>query len=233
MSTISSHQLLGSDFFLIIFQILVNLHSNRGSFVPKLEVNLEINLGTFKFTISMFNYGQHVRIWIIEIDHRASLFLDSDLYSKLTKYNLTRTFIYCDDNLKMKRIFREVTKKLNGSSDEFHLIIVIQRSFDQTTQVTVLLVQSLCWWLYDVDWFQMLMAKSLCWRLFSLCNITYVADFLNVFNRSPTPWIGHQHLKLVTNTFGLNIHHQHRCNRRLIRIPSKELTGVIRRILVK
>ena len=71
--------------FEIIFPTLVNLHSNSGSFVPKLVVNLEINLGTFKFTISMFNYGQHVRIWIIEIDHRTSLFLDSDLYSELTK----------------------------------------------------------------------------------------------------------------------------------------------------
>ena len=31
----------------------------------------------------------------------------------------------------------------------------------------------------------------------------YVGDFLNVLNRPPTYWIGHQHLKLVTNTFGL------------------------------
>ena len=31
----------------------------------------------------------------------------------------------------------------------------------------------------------------------------YVGDFLNELNRSPTPFIGHQHLKLVTNTFGL------------------------------
>ena len=31
----------------------------------------------------------------------------------------------------------------------------------------------------------------------------YVGDFSNVSNRSPTSWIGHQHLKLVTNTFGL------------------------------
>ena len=30
----------------------------------------------------------------------------------------------------------------------------------------------------------------------------YVYDFLNVLNRSPKSWIGHQHLKLVTNTFG-------------------------------
>ena len=31
----------------------------------------------------------------------------------------------------------------------------------------------------------------------------YVGDFLNVLNWSPTSWIGHQNLKLVTNTFGL------------------------------
>ena len=28
-------------------------------------------------------------------------------------------------------------------------------------------------------------------------------DFFNVINRSPTSWISHQNLKLVTNTFGL------------------------------
>ena len=33
----------------------------------------------------------------------------------------------------------------------------------------------------------------------------YVGDFLNVWNRSPPSWIGHQHLKLVTNTFGLDV----------------------------
>ena len=63
--------------------------------------------------------------------------------------------------------------------------------------VTVMLVTSLCWWLYDGDWFQMLVAESLCWRPFSSWS------FLNVLNQSPTSWIGHQHLKLVTNTFGL------------------------------
>ena len=36
--------------------------------------------------------------------------------------------------------------------------------------VTVMLMTSLCWrWLYDGDWFEMLVAESLCWRLFSLC----------------------------------------------------------------
>ena len=31
----------------------------------------------------------------------------------------------------------------------------------------------------------------------------YEGDFLKVLNRSPTSQIGHQHRKLVTNTFGL------------------------------
>ena len=64
--------------------------------------------------------------------------------------------------------------------------------------VTVMLVTSLCWWLYHGDRFQMLVAEWLCWRLFSICWL-----FLNVLNRSPTSWFGHQHLKLVTNTSGL------------------------------
>ena len=36
----------------------------------------------------------------------------------------------------------------------------------QNERVTVMLVTSLCWWLYDGDWFEMLVAESLCWRLF-------------------------------------------------------------------
>ena len=52
--------------------------------------------------------------------------------------------------------------------------------------VTVMLVASLCWWLNGGDWFQMLVTGSLCWRL---CSLWW--------------WFGHQHLKLVTNTFGL------------------------------
>ena len=73
--------------------------------------------------------------------------------------------------------------------------------------VTVMLVTSLCWWLYDGDWFEMLVAESLCWRLFSLCW-----DLINVK-------IGHQHPESVTNISNLspthlvsNIRHQHRCN---------------------
>ena len=58
-----------------------------------------------------------------------------------------------------------------------------------TKWVTVLLVTSLCWWLYDGDWFQMLMAESLC-------------DHYDDQNRSPTYQTCHQHIgypKSVTN----------------------------------
>ena len=39
----------------------------------------------------------------------------------------------------------------------------------------------------------------------------YVGDFLYVLNRSPTFWIGHQHLKLVTNRFNLTRLYTHLC----------------------
>ena len=47
-----------------------------------------------------------------------------------------------------------------------------------------------CWWQpYNGD--------------FMMVTDRYVGDFFNVLNRSPTSWIGHQHLKLITNTFCL------------------------------
>ena len=71
--------------------------------------------------------------------------------------------------------------------------------------VTVMLVTSLCWWLCDGDWFQMLVAESLCWRLFSLC------------------WWFSQCINSVTNISNLsstylvyNIRRRHRCNRWLL-----------------
>ena len=44
-----------------------------------------------------------------------------------------------------------------------------------------------------------------CWRQNYYVGdfFRYVGDYSNVLNRSPTSWIGYQHLKLVTNTFGL------------------------------
>ena len=60
--------------------------------------------------------------------------------------------------------------------------------------VTVVLVTSLCWWLYNGDWFQMLIAESLCWR-FSQC----IKSVTNISNLSPTHFVS-------------NIRHQHRCS---------------------
>ena len=71
--------------------------------------------------------------------------------------------------------------------------------------VTVMLVTSLCWWLYDGDWFQMLVA---------------IFVMLVIF---PMYQIGHQHSESVTNISNLssthlvsNIRHQHRCNRHIV-----------------
>ena len=66
--------------------------------------------------------------------------------------------------------------------------------------VTVMLVTSLCWWLYDGDWFEMLVAESLCWWLFPLCWwFSQSESVTNISNLSPTYWVS-------------NIRHQHRCN---------------------
>ena len=67
--------------------------------------------------------------------------------------------------------------------------------------VTVMLVTSLCLWLYDGDWFEILVAESLCWRLFSLCWWFFpcIKSVTNISNLSPTHFVS-------------NIRHQHRCN---------------------
>ena len=66
--------------------------------------------------------------------------------------------------------------------------------------VTVMSVTSLCWWLYDGDWFEMLVAEWLCWRLFR-----YVSDFLNVLNRSPTSQTCHQHIWSPTSVTNIDV----------------------------
>ena len=43
----------------------------------------------------------------------------------------------------------------------------------KTGPVTVMLVTSLCWWLNDGDWFQMLVADSLCERLFFVMLVIF------------------------------------------------------------
>ena len=57
--------------------------------------------------------------------------------------------------------------------------------------MTVILVTSLCWWLYDGDWFQMLVTESLCWRLFSLCSwfLQCIKSVTNILNLSLTHFV--------------------------------------------
>ena len=64
---------------------------------------------------------------------------------------------------------------------------------ESVLQVKVIMVTSSCWWIYDGDWFQMLVAESLCWRFFSLCW-WFSKSFTNILNRSPTSQTCHQHI---------------------------------------
>ena len=68
------------------------------------------------------------------------------------------------------------------------------------TVILLAMVTSLCWWLYEGDWFEMLVTESLCWRLFR-----YVDDFLNVLNRSPTSKTCHQHIWSQTSVTNIDL----------------------------
>ena len=67
-----------------------------------------------------------------------------------------------------------------------------------------------CWWHRYVGDFMMVTDLRCRWQNHYVGDFfRYVGDFPNILNWSPTSWIGHQHIKLVTKTFGL----QHRCHR--------------------
>ena len=74
-------------------------------------------------------------------------------------------------------------------------------------RVTVMLVTSLCWWLYDGDWFEMLVAESLCWRFeslfwwFSHC----IWSVTNILNRSLTSQTCHQHIWSPTSVTNIDV----------------------------
>ena len=59
-----------------------------------------------------------------------------------------------------------------------------------------MLVISLCWWLYDGDWFEILVAESLYWWLISLCwwFSLCIKSVTNILNRSPTSQTCHQNI---------------------------------------
>ena len=53
-------------------------------------------------------------------------------------------------------------------------------------------------------WFEMVTDLRCWWQNHYVGDFfRYVGQFLNVLNRSSISWIGHQHLKLFVNTFGL------------------------------
>ena len=68
-----------------------------------------------------------------------------------------------------------------------------------------------CPWRWQWGWWHCYVGNSMmvpdlrCWcqKYYVGDFFRYVGDFLSISNRSPTSWIGHQLLKLVTNTFGL------------------------------
>ena len=80
-------------------------------------------------------------------------------------------------------------------------------NFNECQQVTVMLVTSLFWWLYDGDWFQMLVAESLCWRLFTLCwwFSQCIISVTNILNRSPTSQTCHQHIWSPTTVTNIDV----------------------------
>ena len=81
---------------------------------------------------------------------------------------------------------------------QFKLVLIFWQALFTANSVAVMLVTSLCWWLYDGDIFEMLVAKSLCWR-FSQC----IKSVSNNSELSPTHLVS-------------NIRHQHPCNLKLI-----------------
>ena len=70
-----------------------------------------------------------------------------------------------------------------------------------------MLVTSLCWWLYDGDWFLMLVAESLCWRLFSLCwwFSQCIKLVINILNRSSTSQACPQHVWSPTSVTNIDV----------------------------
>ena len=77
----------------------------------------------------------------------------------------------------------------------------------QSREVTVMLMTSLCWWLNDDDWFQMLVAKSLCWRPFSLLwrFSQCIKSVTNILNPSPTSQTWHQHIWSLTSVINITV----------------------------
>lgn len=71
----------------------------------------------------MFNYGQHSIIWIIEIDHRTSLFL-IQIFIRSWQNKTWRELLFTVMIIWRWKEFSEKLQNLNGSSHYFHSLIV-------------------------------------------------------------------------------------------------------------
>ena len=105
----------------------------------------------------------------------------------------------------------------------------VERKIILFLSVTVMLVTSLCWWLYDGDWFQMLVAESLCWRLFSLCwrFSQCIKSVTNILNRSPISQTCHQHILPQTSVTNIDVTSKIECKREVIAWEWSELLLVL------
>ena len=83
-----------------------------------------------------------------------------------------------------------LTGKLYRKYDTRNENIRVKSGAQTVQMVTVMLVTSLCWWLYDGDRFEMLVTESLCWWFFSLCWWFFqcIKSVTNILNRSPTSY---------------------------------------------
>ena len=84
---------------------------------------------------------------------------------------------------------------------------VLNDDYGLLPMVTVMLMTSLCWWIYVGDWFQMLVAESLCWRLFSLCwRFSQCIELVTIIlNRSPTSQTCHQLIWSPTSVTNIDV----------------------------
>ena len=73
--------------------------------------------------------------------------------------------------------------------------------------VTVMLVTSLCWWLYDGP--SLMVTVFRCWWQNHYVGdfFCYVGDFLNVLNRPPTSQTCHQQIWSLTSVTNIDVTH--------------------------
>ena len=122
----------------------------------------------------------YLNIILIHNDHRTNK--DHHMTDQHVEYDSSKRVV----RHKLSHIFGLLPSVIK-ICPKLSYFLIKYRFFSRVT-VTVMLVTSLCWWLYDGDWFHMLVTESLCWRLFSLCwwFSHCIKSVANILNRSPT-----------------------------------------------